>query len=606
MQLADTVLLPLALFAPSKLNPRQHFDGTYIADLRANIRKNGVLENLLVRPAWCAGTSTPSQLEAARPQGDWTPAYEIVSGECRWRAAKEIPLAELPARIKELTDPELVELNLAEQLARNQLTPLEEGAAFRRQLAYENDDGSRRHTAASLGESLGKAEAYVYRRMELLDLPPFAQKALQAGRLGATTAAYITRIPDREQRADAAKQIIKGHDGEAMTKREAQDYVRANFMRELKGAPFDEEDATLVAHLAQFAPHAPCSLCPYRTGNNKELFGDVQRGDICTRPACYVAKAQAAFDRAAAVAKEQGARVLTAAESRQVFPEHASRGITSYDSPYVALDGPPDAHLLKPAVKNAPTWRELVSALKEKRLQVEVCLAMDQAGAAVEVASRDLIIAGAEKIGEPIFRGKNGRQPATAAPDTKRIREEKAAAQKRQAAAFNRLDDLRAALRTKIDGQRDAGLWQGLEIVALERLQSEGAAFLGRWLKLPGHAAKGWHHVIRAWFKKQSEAERAVLVPLLFFADAMRWRGVDAPGLAEFTAWAKTNENLIPTAAAPAPSLSKIRKDKKRVSCKPGAAAKAVAAVTGSMKRKPGKRAKKRAPRATGGKRWPQ
>ena len=97
-----------------------------------------------------------------------------------------------------------------------------------------------------------------------------------------------------------------------MTRDEAQQLLNEKYMVQLKGAPFDQEDPGLC-DASQFVAgfNGKCSVCPHRTGNNKELFGEVKRGDVCTNPACYRAKSTAAFALVAAEAKKNREHKLT-------------------------------------------------------------------------------------------------------------------------------------------------------------------------------------------------------------------------------------------------------------------------------------------------------
>lgn len=409
---SELPIVPLSALHSSKLNPRQHFDQAHIEALAASLRKDGLLENLIVRPRWCAGTKTAKQLAEARAQHEAgtlpVTGHEIVSGECRFRAAKLAGLDGLRCLVRELTDPELEQINLTEQLHRNELTPMEEANSFARLLGYRGDDGQPLHTAESLAATLNVSDRVIYARLQLRKLPKAAAKAVESGELSMSVAVMLARIPDGAMREEATAEVLKGGLlSEPMTKRQAEQWIAEHCMRELKGAPFDQGDAELVKHRPEFAPHTSCEACAFRTGNNREKFGDVKRGDICTRPACYQAKVDAAWARRAAGAKDEGWAVMTEAESAREFPAHQPTGQLAFQSPYAKLDDVPQPHLLKAVVKDPPTWRELVCKLERAGMRPQIHLAKDQRGHAVPLVKVAQIVAGAEKAGEPVFREKS-------------------------------------------------------------------------------------------------------------------------------------------------------------------------------------------------------
>lgn len=152
--------LPTSLIRPNTFQPRTEFDDEALASLTASVRELGVLQPVLVR--------------AAGEQ------FELIAGERRWRAAQQAGLATIPAIIREVTDTDSLEQALVENLQRQDLTALEEAAAFA-QLAEEfslsHDDIARR---------VGKSRSTVANTIRLLQLPPRVarlvnDRALSAG-----------------------------------------------------------------------------------------------------------------------------------------------------------------------------------------------------------------------------------------------------------------------------------------------------------------------------------------------------------------------------------------------------------------------------------------
>lgn len=301
--------LALANLKESDTNPRRHFDKAYIAELAASAKEKGILNPILVRPH---NTAT---------------GYEIIAGACRFRAASEAGLSEVPCIIRrDLSDRDVVEIQIIENCQRKDLHPLEEAEGYlclHRQHDLPVED---------LAARVGKSRGYVYARMKLAEMPDKAKRLLWEGKLDASRALLVARIPDTKLAEQAAAEI-SGRNGrfenEPMSLREATEWVRNKYMLELKGAPFDAGDA-------QLCPSAgACTGCPKRTGNQVDLFADVKRGDICTDPACFRAKADAAWKKQVAAAEDEGRKVATDKQAEKLFYDD---GRLMYGTPFVDLD----------------------------------------------------------------------------------------------------------------------------------------------------------------------------------------------------------------------------------------------------------------------------
>ena len=175
--------LALDLLAPSPLQPRRHFDETALSELAASIALKGVLQPLLVRP-------DPRQ--AGR--------YEIVAGERRWRAAQRARVHKVPVHVTDLTDAEVLEIALIENLQRQDLTAVEEARGYRRLL---EDFG---HTQEHVAEVVGKSRAHVANTLRLLTLPTAVQDLLDEGKISVGQARPLIGLNDAES---VAKLIIK-------------------------------------------------------------------------------------------------------------------------------------------------------------------------------------------------------------------------------------------------------------------------------------------------------------------------------------------------------------------------------------------------------------
>lgn len=150
--------LPLELIAPNPRQPRRRFDEDSLQGLAASVGERGVLQPVLVRP---------------KPGG----SYELVAGERRLRAARLAGLQTIPAVVRERADAETLELALIENMAREDLSPVEEARAC---AALVDELGLTREEVAS---RVGRSRVAVSNLMRLLDLPEEAIELLQRGAL---------------------------------------------------------------------------------------------------------------------------------------------------------------------------------------------------------------------------------------------------------------------------------------------------------------------------------------------------------------------------------------------------------------------------------------
>lgn len=159
--------VPVALVDPDPDQPRQRFDLDDLAELAASMQTNGLAVPVLVRPV------------AGR--------YRLVHGERRWRAATSLGWSEIPAEVRDIDDETARWLQLAENVNRADLSPIEEARAFRGILA----DGVSRDTLAG---RIGKSTSYIAQKLRLLDLPAPLALLLDAGSLSEGHVRQLLRI----------------------------------------------------------------------------------------------------------------------------------------------------------------------------------------------------------------------------------------------------------------------------------------------------------------------------------------------------------------------------------------------------------------------------
>ncbi len=182
----ELVEIPTSSVTPNPNQPRQHFDEESLVELAASIAEMGVLQPILVRPL-----------------GD--EQYELIAGERRWRATQRAGLAAIPAIVRTTSDTSSIEQALVENLHRQDLTALEEAAAYQQLLEdfeLTQDDLARR---------VGKSRSAISNAIRLLGLPPAVQALLADGQLSAGHARALLGTPDRtRQEALAAEAVAEG------------------------------------------------------------------------------------------------------------------------------------------------------------------------------------------------------------------------------------------------------------------------------------------------------------------------------------------------------------------------------------------------------------
>lgn len=179
-----------------KYQPRTQFDEQALAELAESIRRNGIMQPIIVRP-----TATQSG------------RYEIIAGERRWRAAKMAGLVRVPVIIREIDDKQALELALVENVQRQDLSPLEEAIGYQR-LIEEFD-----YTQEELGTIVGKSRSHITNLLRLLSLPDGVKEMLDNGDLTMGHARALITTPDPMA---LAKEIV----AHGLTVRQAEDVSR--------------------------------------------------------------------------------------------------------------------------------------------------------------------------------------------------------------------------------------------------------------------------------------------------------------------------------------------------------------------------------------------
>lgn len=175
-------LVKITMVEPNREQPRKTFDEDALNELAESIKQFGLLQPILVQ--------------------DRKDHYEIIAGERRWRAAKIAGLKEVPVIIKNLTEQEIVEISLIENIQRENLNPIEEALAYKKLL---NEFHLKQEEVA---ERVSKSRTAVTNSMRLLKLEEEVQKMVVNELITTGHARALLGIEDGQQQIDCAKKII--------------------------------------------------------------------------------------------------------------------------------------------------------------------------------------------------------------------------------------------------------------------------------------------------------------------------------------------------------------------------------------------------------------
>ncbi len=281
---------------------RERFDKPALKELTQSVAEHGVLQPVLVR----------------RHEGPVN--YELVAGERRYLASKAAGLPAIPAIVRTLTDLQVVEMQVIENNQREDLHKLIEAEGFEQLMK------AHKFTADDIAAKIGKSRSYVYAVLKYTDLCPEARRAFYDGKLDPSKALLIARIGHHDTQRAALADVTEGlrdyggrRRGEPLSYRDAHKHIVATYTLNLKSAVFDTGDANLVAKAGA------CAICPKKTGNQRELFGDIKNADVCTDPKCFDDKRQAHFAVARRKLEAEGHTVIYGADAKKVMPQWDGR-----------------------------------------------------------------------------------------------------------------------------------------------------------------------------------------------------------------------------------------------------------------------------------------
>ncbi|HKD93147.1 MAG TPA: ParB/RepB/Spo0J family partition protein [Gaiellaceae bacterium] len=181
---SELLEIPVDAIHPNPRQPRRRFEPEAASGLAESVRRQGVIQPLLVRPRGVGG-------------------YEIVAGERRWRAAREAGRETVPAVVRTADDRDTLLLGLVENVAREQLTPIEEARAY----AVLIDEFSL--SLGEVAERVGRSKPSVSNRIRLLELPDDVLGMVERGQLTEGHARAVLAVPDHEGRRRLAREIVR-------------------------------------------------------------------------------------------------------------------------------------------------------------------------------------------------------------------------------------------------------------------------------------------------------------------------------------------------------------------------------------------------------------
>lgn len=228
----SSITLPLREIEPNRAQPRKQFDEGALAELADSISQHGILQPLLVRPLVSGG-------------------YQIVAGERRWRAARMAGLTEVPAVVREMSDQQVMQLALIENLQREDLTALEEAQGYQTLMeSYEL-------TQEEIAKIVGKSRPAVANALRLLNLPQAVRELVAEGKLSAGHAKTLLPIESAQDMLEMAQLTVK----HGISVRELEKMVKKFLSHETETEPasprkkkpryFEEVELALNTHLGR-------------------------------------------------------------------------------------------------------------------------------------------------------------------------------------------------------------------------------------------------------------------------------------------------------------------------------------------------------------------
>jgi len=209
----EVINIDINKIKPNKYQSRMQFDQEKLKELANSIKREGIVQPIIVSPS---GEN-----------------YQLVAGERRWWAAKMAELKEIPAVVRNVSNREMFEVSLIENIQREDLNPVEEATAFERLMKEFN------LTQQELADHLGKTRSTVANTLRLMNLPEQIKEFVSRGLISAGHARALLSIQGEKKRIEMARRIIK----QKLPVRETEDIVeRLRLKRTASGRRVAEKE----------------------------------------------------------------------------------------------------------------------------------------------------------------------------------------------------------------------------------------------------------------------------------------------------------------------------------------------------------------------------
>ncbi|TNJ46099.1 ParB/RepB/Spo0J family partition protein [Tamlana fucoidanivorans] len=258
----EIVSLEIQKIQPDPLQPRKTFDDQLLAELAKSIKVHGLLQPITVRQV--------------------DDDYVIVMGERRYRACKLAGLKNIPCMVKAYSKQEVMEVQIIENLQRQDVEPTEEAEA----IAYLNE----KYEAAEIAQRLGRSDHFIRQRLKLAGLIEGFKQFIRSGKMSLKQGVRVGLFEPQEQAMMLETMGVEfsAHLIDRLIQEQSFDLERA---------PFSIEDDTIVTKAGA------CVICPFNAVNQGHLFGAGKM--ICTKSVCYTTKKQQVFKSLIEKAKKE-------------------------------------------------------------------------------------------------------------------------------------------------------------------------------------------------------------------------------------------------------------------------------------------------------------
>lgn len=193
--------IKISLIKPNKLQPRKAFNEEKLRELKDSIKEKGIIQPVIVRTT--------------------EEGYELIAGERRFRAAKELGHEEIPVIIKEVNDADSLELALIENIQREELNPVEEARAYMHLMEHF------KFSQDEISKAVGKDKSTVSNTMRLLSLPELIQDYVEKGLMTMGHAKAVLSLPTERGRIRFSKRIMR----KSLSVRQAEELIKQRLQK---------------------------------------------------------------------------------------------------------------------------------------------------------------------------------------------------------------------------------------------------------------------------------------------------------------------------------------------------------------------------------------